>query len=232
MKSAPIPQKEYLKVAQLFHWATKEHFILWLTGSLDRHRRTEVILPRLSKKTNRSRSLFSTKYGKRLVYSCPRKVRNQNHILQIEHGLGCTEVLVRLYRSNMGAIVIEERFFKKFGCVPENGLWYPSGKTILVEFSTEHDFNYSNRMKKKLLAYKAHLWQINEKFKTQGIIVFVMDVDRDEVQRFVLSVMPTGLPAFFTDFETFKNVPIGEQLSASIYLWGEDGKTYPLTQDA
>lgn len=227
MRSALIPQKEYLKVAQFFHWATKEHFILWLTGMEKRHRRTEVILPRLAKR----QSLFATRYGKRLVYSCSRKVRNKSHILRIEHGLGCTEVLVRFYRSNMSAIVIEERHFKKMGSRPEFGLWYPSGPMILVEFSTEHDFHYSNRMDGKLLAYKKNLWRIEERFKASGLIVFVLDVPREKVQQFVLERMPIGLPIFFTDYETFKSVPIGEQLSAPIYIWGEDGKTYPLTKD-
>jgi hypothetical protein len=57
-------------------------------------------------------------------------------------------------------------------------------------------------------------------------------VPREKVQKFVWEIIPIGLPVFFTDFETFKSVPIGEQLSAPIYIWGEDGKTYPLTQNA
>jgi hypothetical protein len=236
MKVYAIPQEKYLEAAQLFHWATKEHYIVWLTGELKRHRRTEIVLPRLSKKwastKTRGRSLFATRYGKRLVYACPRKVRNPKHILKIAHGLGCTEVLVRLWRSKTTAIPVEERHFTKFGCVPEFGLWYPTGKMILAEFSTQNDFDFSNKMVSKLTAYRKHLVEINARFKTDSMVVFVIDVPRDRVLQFVLGVMPAHLPVYFVDYETFKSVPLGGQLCAPIYIWGEDGCAYPLSQDA
>jgi hypothetical protein len=236
MRVYAIPQEKYLEASQLFHWATKEHFIIWLTGEVKRHRRTETILPRLASKwankATRVRSLFATQYGKRMIYACPRKVRDPHHILKIEHGLGCTEVLVRLWRSNMGGIVIEERHFTKFGCVPEFGIWYPSSKMILAEFSTLNDFEFSNKMKSKLVAYKKHLWEINEKFKAESLLVIVIDVPRDRIQKFVLENRPIGLPVYFVDFDSFKAMPIGQQLSAPIYIFGEDGKTYPLTDNA
>jgi hypothetical protein len=153
-------------------------------------------------------------------------------LYKIDHGLGCTEIMVRLWRSNMKAKVIEERFFYRCGCVPEMGFFYPNGKMILIEFSTENDFTYNNRLKGKLAAYSRHLWQINEKFSSDSIVVFVLDVPRDRVENFVSDVKPVKLPVFFTDFESFKNVPVGKQLSAPIYIWGEDGKSYPLTKDA
>lgn len=236
MRAYAIPKEKYLEASQLFHWATKEHFILWLTGEVKRHRRTEIILPRLASKwankATRGRSLFATKYGKRLIYACPRKVRHPDHLLKVEHGLGCTEVLVRFWRSNNSAIVIEERHFTRFGAVPESGLWYPNGKMLLIEFSTKNDFEYSNKMKSKLAAYRNHLWEINAKFKTNCFLVFVIDVSRERVLKLALEVMPTHLPVYFVDYDTFKSVPIGQQISSPIYIYGEDGKTYPLTEDA
>jgi hypothetical protein len=132
----------------------------------------------------------------------------------------------------MRAGVVEERFFYRCGSVPEFGLRYPNGKMILVEFSTENDFTYNNRMKGKLATYGRHLWEINEKFNADSMVVFVLDVPREWVENFVLDIRPTGLPVFFTDYDTFKSVPIGQQLSTPIYIWGEDGKAYPLTENA
>lgn len=229
-------QQKYLEAAQLFHWATKEHYAIWFTGSAERHRRTETVLSRLAKKwadpATRGRSLFATRYGKRLIYTCPRRVRNPDILHKIDHGLGCTETLVRFWRSDMTAAVIEERFFHKCGSIPDLGLKYPNGKMILVEFSSNSNFQHYNVIKNKLSAYKHYLWSINEKFTASSILIFVIDVPREKVQKFVWETMPVGLPVFFTDFETFKSVPIGNQLSAPIYIWGEDGKTYPLTEDA
>ena len=45
-----VSKDDYLKAAQLFHWAKREHYQMWFTGSLERNRRTEVMLPRLVKK--------------------------------------------------------------------------------------------------------------------------------------------------------------------------------------
>ena len=236
MKKATLSQLKYLEVSQLFHWATKEHYIIWFTGTPNRHRRTEVILPRLVKNYDnpktRARSLFSTNFGKRLVYACPRRVRNPDIIYLIAHGLGCTECMVRLWRSNMESLVIPERKF--FGCrsIPDVGIKFPNGKMILVEYSSNDNFHKYNNLKNKLTSYKNNLSIINNRFNTESIIIFVIDVPREKVQKFVWDIMPIGLPVFFTDFETFKSVPIGEQLSAPIYIWGEDGKTYPLTQNA
>lgn len=222
-----IAQKKYLSAAQLFHWATKEHFAIWFTGSADRHRRTEAILPRLVNKGQ----LFSAKFGKRLVYACPRRVRNPDHILKIEHGLGCTEGLIRFWWSRMDCEIVQERYFYGCGSIPEWGLLYPNGKMLLYEFSTENDFNYNNKIKNKLAAYRKYMEQINRKFKTDSLLVFVLDVPREKVIKFVDKVKPTGLPVFFVDYETFKSVPIGNQFSALIYIWGEDGSTYPLSQN-
>lgn len=236
MSVSSISQLKYLEVAQLFHWATRDHYAIWFTGSDDRHHRTEVMLPRLSMKwanpKTRGRSLFSTRHGKHLVYTCPRRIRNPDCLRKIDHGLGVTECMVRLWRSNMNATVIEERLFYKCNSVPDVGIKYLSGKSILVEYTSQDNFYKSHNIKNKLTSYKKNLWVINDRFSTSSILLFVVDIPREKVQKFVWGNFPMDLPVFFVDFETFKSVSIGNQLSAPIYIWGEDGKSYPLTEDA
>jgi hypothetical protein len=232
---------EYLEAAQVFHWATKENYVMWFTGSTERHHRTEAILPRLAKnhanKEMRNRSLYSTPYGKRLIYICPRKKRKSSKLYKVDHGLACTDCMVRFARSigepvqDMAKKVVEERLYRGCGCIPDFGVWYQK-KMLLVEYSTEDNFEQHNVIKEKLAAYRSHLYMINEKFNTTCILVFVIDITRRKLEQFVKEEMPIGLPAFFTDYTTFKTVPIGKQLSAPIYIWGEDGKTYPLTENA
>lgn len=131
----------------------------------------------------------------------------------------------------MTAKVIEERFFYKCGSVPDLGLKYHTGNLLLVEYCSKSNFEHYNVIKNKLSAYRRNLWQIEEKFEGKGIILFVIDVPKDVLKKFVDGMVPMGLPVFFTDFESFKNTEIGSQLSARIYIWGEDGNTYPLSQD-
>lgn len=132
----------------------------------------------------------------------------------------------------MEATVIDERFFYRLGSVPDVGFKYHKGNLLLVEYTSRSNFEQYSVIENKLAAYHRNLWKIEEKFGGKAIIVFVIDIEPDKLQRFVWKVMPTGLPVFFTDFDSFKNVPIGEQFSANIYIWGEDGKSYPLTSNA
>lgn len=240
MHKPSTSQEKYLEASQLFHWATKDHYNIWLYGSAKRSHRTEAVLPRLAKKwenlKTRKRSLFSIDFGKRKIYTCPRRVRKLGRELgifyKVEHGLGCTECLVRLWRSDTNAMVLGERYFFKCKCIPDIGLKYPNGKMILVEYQSKSSLYANNNIKNKLSRYRTNLWMINERFSASSILLFVIDVPREKVQKLVYNIMPVGLPAFFTDYETFKSVPIGGQLSAQIYIWGEDGKSYPLTDNA
>lgn len=122
-----IPIDRYIEAAQVFHWFTKEHIILWLLGFLKRHRRTESVLLRLVRKGK----LHSLKFGKRLIYIVPRKTKGKLPVLlkekpgyepkrteaaikqknKIEHGLACTECLVRFFLSRTDGEIIAERYF-------------------------------------------------------------------------------------------------------------------------
>ena len=62
--------------------------------------------------------------------------------------------------------------------------------------------------------------------KTQ--ILFVADVPREDVQKYVDEKLP-GEDFLFTDYESFLDGPIGEQLKPDIYNWGKDGKSYSLS---
>jgi hypothetical protein len=103
-------------------------------------------------------------------------------------------------------------------------------------------------MKGKLSAYRRHRREIEEKFGCEVIVLFVIDVEREKVKRFVgnlkrevgsaggfaASSEGDGIPfnpCFFVDYETFLKVEIGKQLTEPIYLWGYDAKPYPLRRD-
>jgi len=257
-----IPINRYVEAAQVFHWAMKEHFILWFTGRLFRHRRTESVLHKLVQKGK----LRCVRFGKRLVYTVPRRTKGKIPELvkekityeagvseaaviganKIIHGLACTESLVRFWLSRSDGEIIAERHFYGLGAVPEWGIRYPNKRMLLFEFCTKSNFLFSNNMKGKLNAYRQHLHEIENKFGSEGIVLFVIDIPRDKVERFVGSLrrdvgsVADGRtsafsggdsfpfdPFFFIDYETFLNVPIGEQLTEPIYFW-VDGKTYPL----
>ncbi len=247
MSRNTIPVQYYLDAAAVFHYATKEHFNLLLTGSSGRNTRTEVVLLRLS----RRKYLVAIMYGKKLVYVIRRKAKGKNmddlemHP-KIAHGLACTEGLVRFWRARTEGEMIAERFFYGCGIVPEWGIRYPDGKMLLFEFSTKSNFQFSGLMNGKLNAYRRNLEKVEEKFQVKAIVVFVLDVPRITVERYVGTLKrdvgsdASGIPSassegdgfpfdpfYFVDNETFLSVPIGDQLKAPIYFW-MDGKEYPL----
>jgi len=214
-----ISRHKYLWIAQRFHWATKEHFILWFTGKLDRHSRTEKSLPRLVKMGK----LIAIKFGKRLIYTVPRRKNDDNY----EHGLGCTECLVRVMKCNPGEIIPEHKF-RGFNVVPEWGIKYKN-LLRLFEFCTADNFSRGREMNSKITRYTNNLMDIEENFGSESTqIIFVADVPREDVQEFVDEKLP-GEDFLFTDYESFLNVPIGEQMKPEIYIWGKDGKSYSLS---
>jgi hypothetical protein len=249
MSRNTIPIEYYLDAAAVFHYATKEQFNLLLTGSSRRNTRTEIVLLRLS----RRKKLKAIKYGKKLVYVAPRKAKGERVddlaiYPKIVHGLSCTEGLVRFWRARTEGEIIAERYFYGCGIVPEWGIRYPDGKMLLFEFSTKSNFQFSGLMNGKINAYRRSLEKIEEKFSAKAVVVFVLDVPRVTVKRYVgilggrTAPSPTANasasdegdrfpfdPFYFVDNETFLKIPIGEQLKAPIYFW-MDGKEYPLTK--
>lgn len=201
----------------MFDWATQDHYKLWFTGKLERHRRTEQLLPRLV----RYGRLVSQQYGKKFVYATKSKKN-----IPILHGLGVTETIVRICRSDNDGDFIPERLFKGFGSVPDWGIRY-NEKLLLVEFSTQNNFEGARIIKTKMTNYRQNLTKIIEHFDASEVVVlFVLDVSSERVDNFVKR-NPFDDPYFLVDYESFTKVPFGQQFSSSIYMWG-DGKRYPL----
>jgi hypothetical protein len=239
----------FLNWAEVFHWATKRHFVLAITGKEPkRDRRTEIVLRRLAQR----KKLRTVRYGKKLIYALPRKTKNFDELTgmsKIYHGLACTECLVRLYRSGMDGEIIAERFFRGCGSVPEWGIRYPNNTMLLLEFSTKSNFLYSELMNGKINAYLRNLPMIEKKFRAKAVVLFVLDVPREAVKKYAESLkredgsdavgVATALaegdrfplnPFYFVPYEDFLKVPLGKQLTEPIYFWSYDEETHSLKQ--
>jgi hypothetical protein len=214
-----ISIEEYMKWGQKLSWATQEHYKLLLGGHCERHRRTEQILPRLVKRGK----LVSRRWGKKLAYAVPR-IKNS----PLEHGLGCTETLVRTWLSDPEGSIIQEKDFRGLGSVADWGIKY-SESLLLCEFSTENNFDGARIIKTKISKYIQNLWKIREKYKVQEIgVLFVIDVPRERVFSFTKRHAPPR-EFFFIDYASFRNVPIVNQLTEWIYFW-MDGQEGPVRE--
>jgi len=223
-----ISQKEFLEVAHLFQWATRDHYVLWFYGKPRRSKRVEVLLPRLVKKGK----LVSRWYGKKLIYSVPRKRMKKYgdfYDPNIEHELACTEGLVRLALSKPNCEIIKTGFFFGFGVVPEWGIKYSTGKMLLFEFCTAD--NFYRKLRSKIARYKEVLPAIEERFGCSSVVLFVLDVERERVRAWLDFHKIGNYPFLFTDYKTFLEVPFRRQLSTPIYFWGGDGQAHPLVKD-
>ncbi len=99
-------------------------------------------------------------------------------------------------------------------------------------------------MKSKITRYKKYLPEIEGKVKRKITVLFVLGIDRIKVREFVQRMKPTlkdpvlsgfagypRYPFFFTDYHTFKSVPVGKALGAKIYFWC-DGKEWMLSENS
>jgi len=184
-----------------------------------RHGRSEVVLPRLV----RQGKMIVKRWNNRNIYIAP-KLKGNTHY---DHGLGVTEGLVRFWRSDMTGTIIPSRFFRGLNCIPEWGIHY-GGKLLLYEFCTAD--NFRQRLRLKVGRYRDHIWQINARFQSDSFVVFVLDVPRERIDKFI-SGQEYLASFFFVDYATFKSVPIGQQFKASIYIWGGDRKEYALSYE-
>ncbi len=234
MFRTPTPsENDFLEVMKVSVWWTMRHLQMLFTGQAHRrHRRTETLLRRLAKKGK----LRAVRYGRKLIYSVPRRSKGTKEdefagFSKVAHGLAVTECLVRFYLSNPDGTMVAERYFFKLGAVPEWGIIYPHGTMLLFEFSTRDNFLFTGKMIGKLAAYRRHLEGFERAFNSQPAVVFVIDIKREVLQRFIESRLRDAGPYFFTDYETFLKVPIGKALYEPIYIWSYDGKPYPLSKD-
>lgn len=221
MTSYTSTQREYQKVATFFLWSEATDFTAWFTGEWKRWKRTEYNLPRLVQK----RALKAVRYGHKLVYTVP-----GNKTADIEHGLICTKSLLRFKLSKEGQF-ISESFFRKtsFGSVPEWAVIY-GPKMLLFEYSTADNFRRTRLMKRKLNQYRQSVADIEVVFQATAVVLFVFDTTKHEVIHFVKKY-GRDQRFYFTDLISFMNVSMRKQLTAPIYIWGGDGKSYPLIND-
>ena len=214
MSHTYISKKRFLRDLQILPWANIDQVNMWFYGDMLRHRRTEYLVPRLREEN----ALVVVRWGNRNIFTTPKHKYDTHY----DHGLGVTEILIRLWRADMSSTIVPTRFFRGLNCIPDGALKF-GDKLLLFEFCTAD--NVQQRLNLKVERYRENIWGINEKFQAQSFVVFVLDVFREWITLF-LSRKESARCAFFyfTDFESFKTVPIGQQLKARIYIWGKDGK--------
>jgi len=129
---------------------------------------------------------------------------------------------VRLWNGdNLPKELSPSSFFNGKPLRPEWALKLSSETTILYEFCT--DDNFKTRLKSKVEKYSKVLEGIEK-----PLVLFVCDVDMKFIKGFVerhrnlLTIYHNGQslsPYYFTDARIFREVPLGQALTAPIYLW-------------
>ena len=216
MKQLTLCQKQYMSVAELFLWSEALDFTQWFTSTRKRWKRTEYTLPRLVQK----KRLRAVQYGRKLVYTASQKASVEH----IPHGLACTKALLRFKQSNDG-VYISERFFRRHGhrAIPEWGIVHTNG-TLLFEYTSADNFRRVKAMNRKLEMYRQELKSFQGMFHNP-FYLFVVEAPKHEVVRFAEKLDESF---YAIDAQTFFEVPLGEQLTTCAYIWGGDGRTYPL----
>ena len=235
-----ITEDNILGAVRMFRWVKRSSLVLYFGGKAKRIKALEASLPKLE----RDGVLEVVWHQGEKVYSIPRK-KNVKPV-SMDHEIACAEILCRLWRCRMeeGEIFME-RAFRGFGIVPEAGIRYSEErKTMLIfEYCTRSNFTHGGVMKSKITRYKKYLPAMEKKVKRNMTVLFVIDIERYKVKEFVGKVRlmlnepvfsdPAGsslYPFFFTDYQTFKSVPVGGALKAKIYFW-QDGKEWRLTDN-
>ena len=194
-----------------------------ITGERKRLKAVEYHLPRLVE----SKQLTAVRDGKRLVYKYGNK--NGKAKTNLKHDLMCTQIILRFLLQDEGEVV-NEQFFQEskdiFTLIPDWAVLFR--RSILAcEYSTANNFSRKPLMRQKIKQYKKALPIFEDFFEVPAVVMFIFDVPRYEVKRFV-DENETGNSFYFTDLASFMNLPKGKELGESIYIWGGDGKSYPL----
>jgi hypothetical protein len=235
-----ITEDIVFQIVRMFRWVTRWVLFVFFGGAEKRIKALEKILPKLE----RERKLEVTWHRGEKVYSMPRKKRVKP--VSMDHEIACADILCRLWRCRMEeGEIFTERAFRGFGIVPEGGIRYSEERdTMLIfEYSTRSNFYHSGVMKSKLTRYKKTLSAMEKKVKRNITVLFIIDIERYKIKEFVRRMHrilnepvfsdhagSSRHPFFFTDYQTFKSVPIGEALTAKIYFW-QDGNVWRLTEN-
>jgi len=127
----------------------------------------------------------------------------------------------------MDGLVIPERYFSGLGVRPEWGIKYDSGKMLLFEFGTADNLYFT---KTKVTNYGKHLPSIEERFGAEALVVFVLDVGKKGLRRYLETFAPTGPQFYFVDCRTFLGVPIAEAVDAQL-LVSDDADAFKVVAD-
>jgi len=235
-----ITKHDVLRAVRLLRLVTRFILVLFFGGGKKRIKALERLLPDLE----REGWISSEWHRGGKVYSIVRKKRVNP--VSMDHEIACALILVLLWRCRMEeGEIFPERAFRGFGIVPEGGIRYSEErKTMLIfEYCTKSNFTHGGVMKSKITRYKKYLPQMEARVKRKITVLFVLDIDRNEVRKFIGRMRPilnepilSGFdgspeyPFFFTDYQTFKTAPIGQALTAKIYFWN-DGNEWRLTNN-
>lgn len=222
MESFIPAQHKILEMADVLHWWSYKDACFWFTGSeKQRVKFLEKNLPKLVE----GGELKLVKRGNKHFYS------SWSQPAHLRHGLICSKSFLRIYAADKSGEAIGENAFRqqKFGVVPEWAIVYPNNTMLLFEYCTADNAGRNGLVVKKVNFYKKYLNRIEAHFHTKAIVVLVLDTI-DALKHATNNIGASF--AYFVDLKTFAKVKIGDHLKAPIYIWGGDGKKYPLKNDA
>jgi hypothetical protein len=177
-----ITKDVVLKAVRIFRWVTRPTLELYFKGAEARIKKLEEMLPALE----REGWLHADWHGGEKVYSIARKA--QAKPVSFSHEIACADIHARLWRCRMEeGEIVTERKFRNFGIVAEGAIRYSEERnTMLVfEYCTRSNFKHGGVMKSKITRYIKYLPKLEAKFERQITVLFVLDIERSEVRRFV-----------------------------------------------
>ena len=235
-----ITEDNVLQAVRMFRWVTRSVLVMFFGGANKRIKALEKLLPKLE----REGKLAVDWHRGEKVYSMPRKKKVKP--VSMDHEIVCAEILSLLWRCRMEeGEIFPERAFRGFGIVPEGGIRYSEKRNtmLIFEYCTRSNFTHGGVMKSKITRYKKYLSAIEARVKRSVTVLFVIDIERYKVREFVGRIRrildepvfsdyagSSQYPFFFTDYQTFKSVPVGKALIAQIYFW-QNGKEWRLTDN-
>lgn len=201
MKLPTTAQKGYLSAAEVFHCATRDHFVIWMTGKTGRHSRTERALPALVKKGY----LVSLPYGKKNLYATPDRVRlsSLGNKLAVNpyHGLCVTDIILRWICRFPISTLLSERVCRayRWGIYPECAFLFVADRSFLLEFCTRDNVE-QGKVKLKANKYREVLDEIQFSLNSVIEVFFILDIRPNEIEKHVQDG-----PFRFMAYDTFKD---------------------------
>jgi hypothetical protein len=235
-----ISEYQVIRAIRLFRFVKREQLEMYFRGRQGRIKALEILLPVLERKGR----ITAVWHKGEKVYSPAGRIAAEN--FSLEHDVAATDILIRLWRCRMvEGEIVTERTFRGFAVVADGGVRFDSRrKTMLIfEYCTNKNFNHGGVAKSKITRYRKYMVSLEKHFERAITVLFVIDDHRQRVADYVrrnqdLLTQPVAsnfkasdyYPFFFTDYQTFKNAPVGEALGQKIYFW-VDGKEWCLAND-